>query len=86
MEYTNSVRNRLRRIEGQIRGVLDMLDESRDCRDVVTQLTAIRGAVDKSIASIVASNLEHCIRRDMEAKGATDEAVREAIDLLVRSR
>lgn len=53
MEYTDKAFNRLHRVEGQVCGVLDMMDKNRDCKDVVTQLSAIRSAVDKVMASIV---------------------------------
>ncbi|MGC5325030.1 metal-sensitive transcriptional regulator [Brevibacillus sp. SYSU BS000544] len=86
MIYDNSMKNRLRRIEGQIRGVLSMMEESKDCREVVTQLTAIRSAVDRSIGLIVASNLESCIRDEIGKGNNPDKIIKEAVDLLVKSR
>ena len=58
MEYGDHIRMRLRRIEGQIRGVLRMMEEGKDCKDVVVQMSAIRSAVDRAIAVIVCDNLE----------------------------
>ena len=86
MQYTNAMFNRLRRIEGQIRGVLAMMEEGRDCKDVVTQLSAVRHAVDKAIATIVVANLEFCLRKDIEEHAETHETVKQAIDLLLKSR
>lgn len=86
MEYTDKVFNRLRRIEGQIRGVLEMMSNDRDCKDVVTQLSAIRSAVDKTIATIVVENLETCIRRDMDEDKSTHDTVKQAMNLLLKSR
>lgn len=86
MIYDNSMKNRLRRIEGQIRGVLSMMEESKDCREVVTQLTAIRSAVDRSIGLIVANNLESCIRDEIGKGNNPDKIIKEAVDLLVKSR
>lgn len=86
MQYTDAMANRLRRIEGQIRGVLSMMDDKRDCRDVVTQLSAIRSAVDKVLASVVVENLESCIRQDLENNSDTRESVKEAMDLLLKAR
>ncbi|WP_036704988.1 MULTISPECIES: metal-sensing transcriptional repressor, partial [Paenibacillus] len=48
MEYDKGIKNRLKRIEGQVRGVLSMLEEGQDCREIVIQLTAIRTAVDRT--------------------------------------
>ena len=52
---------RLRRAEGQIRGVIAMLEDGRDCADVVTQLAAVSRALDKAGFKIVASGLQQCI-------------------------
>lgn len=53
--------NRLRRAEGQIAGVIRMLEAGRDCKDVVTQLAAVSRALDKAGFSIVSSGLKQCI-------------------------
>lgn len=86
MEYTDKMFNRLRRIEGQVRGVLDMMEKERDCKDVVTQLSAIRSAVDRAIAAVVVENLEECIRKDIVSGKPTGETVKQAMDLLLKSR
>lgn len=56
-----SVTNRLKRAQGQLSGVLRMLEEERDCADVVTQLAAVSRALDKAGFAIIAAGLEHCI-------------------------
>ena len=53
MEYNQDIKNRLKRIEGQIRGVLRMIEEEKDCKEVITQLTASRSAMDRTIGLIV---------------------------------
>lgn len=52
---------RLRRAEGQIRGVIAMLQGGRDCKDVVTQLAAVSRALDRAGFKIVASGLQQCM-------------------------
>ena len=52
---------RLRRVEGQIRGVIAMLESGRDCADVVTQLAAASKALDRAGFKIIASGLQQCI-------------------------
>lgn len=84
--YDDAIRKRLKRIEGQMRGVMRMMDENAPCRDVVTQLSAIRSAVDKSIAYIVAANLEHCLLNGEPESRERSRLVQEAVDLLMRSR
>lgn len=52
---------RLRRAEGQIRGVIAMLEAGRDCTDVVTQLSAVARAIDRAGFKIIASGLQQCM-------------------------
>jgi DNA-binding FrmR family transcriptional regulator len=53
--------NRLRRAQGQIGGVIRLLEEGRDCKDVVTQLAAVNRALDKAGFAIVSSGLRECL-------------------------
>jgi DNA-binding FrmR family transcriptional regulator len=55
--------NRIRRAQGQLGGVLRMLEEGRDCEDVVTQLAAVSRALDRAGFAIVASGLQECMAR-----------------------
>lgn len=52
---------RLRRAEGQIRGVIAMLEAGRDCGDVVTQLAAVSRALDRAGFKIISSGLQQCV-------------------------
>jgi DNA-binding FrmR family transcriptional regulator len=60
-DVMGSVINRLRRAEGQLGGVIKMMQEGRDCEDVVTQLAAVSRALDKAGFAIIASGLEQCL-------------------------
>ncbi|MFB9758860.1 metal-sensitive transcriptional regulator [Ectobacillus funiculus] len=86
MEYNQQVKNRLKRIEGQIRGVLHMMEQGQDCREIVTQLSAARNAIDRAVGVIVSSNLEHCVRESVEKGECTEHLVKEAVELLIKSR
>jgi DNA-binding FrmR family transcriptional regulator len=57
----DDVVKRLRRAEGQIRGVIAMLDDERDCADVVTQLAAVSRAIDRAGFRLVATGLQQCM-------------------------
>lgn len=84
MQYDKNVKHRLRRIEGQVRGVLKMMDEEKDCKDVITQLSAARNALDRTIGVLVSTNLIACVNEgNSEEK---EELVKEAVNLLVKSR
>lgn len=87
MEYDDKVKNRLKRVEGQIKGILRMMEEEKDCKDVITQLSASRTAIDRAIGVIVSANLVECIRQMDESENRTHEdIVNEAVNLLVKSR
>jgi DNA-binding FrmR family transcriptional regulator len=58
---TTDVISRLRRIEGQVRGLQRMLDENRDCADVIQQLTAARAALDRVGNVIITTGLRQCL-------------------------
>ena len=60
-DATKTAISRLRRAEGQIGGVIRMLEQRRDCKDVVTQLAAVSRALDKAGFSVVASGLKQCL-------------------------
>ena len=55
------VLNRLRRAQGQLAGVISMIESGRDCTDVVTQLAAVSRALDRAGFKIVASGMRQCL-------------------------
>jgi DNA-binding FrmR family transcriptional regulator len=69
---TGDVIKRLRRVEGQIRGVIGMLEEGRDCAEVVMQLAAVSRALDRAGFKVIASGLQQCVR---ESRDGTDQSV-----------
>lgn len=58
---------RLRRVEGQIRGIQQMLIDGRECRDVVTQISAASKAIDQAGFKLVASGLTYCLSNPEQA-------------------
>ena len=56
-----TVINRLKRAQGQLSGVLRMVEEGRECEDVVTQLAAVSRALDRAGFAIVATGLQQCL-------------------------
>ena len=69
-EVIDDLRKRLRRVEGQVRGVEAMLSEGRECRDVVTQLSAATRALEQVGFRLVASGLTYCIENPEEAEAS----------------
>jgi CsoR family transcriptional regulator, copper-sensing transcriptional repressor len=62
----DQLQNRLRRIEGQVRGVQGMVEDDRYCIDVITQISAIQAALDKVALGLLDEHARHCV---MNAEG-----------------
>ncbi len=60
-DQTQPVVNRLKRARGQLDGILRMLEEGRNCEDVVTQIAAVSKAIDRAGFSLVATGLKQCL-------------------------
>ena len=58
---SDDVMKRLRRLEGQIRGIQRLVEEGAECRDIVTQLTAAKGALDRVGFTLMASAMKECV-------------------------
>lgn len=78
----STIRGRLRRVQGQIGGAVRMIEDGRECEDVVTQLMAARAALDRVAALLVSTRVEECL--STMSKQRASAAVRDAITLLGR--
>ncbi|MFT3716779.1 MAG: metal-sensitive transcriptional regulator [Gordonia sp. (in: high G+C Gram-positive bacteria)] len=67
-EAVATILNRLRRAHGQLAGVISMIEDGRECKDVVTQLAAVSSALDRAGFKIVATGLRECMS-DSEPSG-----------------
>lgn len=65
---------RLRRVEGQIGGIVRMIESGRDCKDVVTQLSAASRALSKAGFAVISTGLRHCNTAENESR---DEDMRD---------
>jgi len=61
-ETVDDLTRRLRKVEGQVRGIQQMLADDRDCRDVVTQMSAARKALDQVGFNLVAAGMTWCLQ------------------------
>lgn len=68
--------SRLRRIEGQVRGVERMVEDDRYCIDVLTQISAVRAALDKVALGLLDGHVRHCVQEGYE-EGRADEMATE---------
>jgi DNA-binding FrmR family transcriptional regulator len=83
-EVKQQMHSRLSRIEGQLRGVQRMIDEERDCRDVVQQLIAIRSAVQSASLTFMQDVASECLmnQADQDNPAAQRELMTDLIKML----
>ncbi len=77
------LQNRLKRIEGQVRGIQKMIKEDRYCVDVLIQLSAIQAALKKVSMTMLEDHSKHCVADAMK-NGNGDEAIAEIMDVISR--
>jgi CsoR family transcriptional regulator, copper-sensing transcriptional repressor len=77
--------NRLRRIEGQVRGLQRMVEEDKYCIDILTQVSAVNKALQSVALGLLDDHLAHCVAEAVAQGGDTSaEKVREACDAIAR--
>src|SRR6202163_4038086 len=81
------LQTRLRRIEGQVRGIQNMVEEDRYCIDVLTQINASRAALESVALQLLADHTEHCVAEAIRSGGGSKKVkeLNEAVERLVRS-
>ncbi len=82
VEAKADMSKRLRRLEGQVRGVQKMLDEERDCREIVQQLAAVRAAAHQASLLLVRSYATECLMD--ESHETAQQAIEELVDVLTK--
>lgn len=75
---------RLRRIEGQVRGLQKMIDEEKYCVDVLTQVSSVMAALQGVGLIVLEDHIQGCVRSAIESGESGDQAVAELIDILQR--
>jgi CsoR family transcriptional regulator, copper-sensing transcriptional repressor len=71
------LKNRLRRIEGQVRGVQRMVDEEAYCIDILTQIASVVSALEKVGTILLKDHVEHCVKESIEHGEQADEKIEE---------
>jgi DNA-binding FrmR family transcriptional regulator len=78
------IQNRLRRIEGQVRGVQRMVDEEAYCVDILTQIGSVVSALEKGGTILLKDHVEHCVRKSIEKGEGADEKIEELTNAVER--
>lgn len=83
-EETKKIINRLSRAEGQIRGIQKMINDDKDCMDVMTQLSAVRSSIDRVMGMVVANNLKDCVENPDGDPAAQSKKLEQAINMIIK--
>jgi len=85
-EHKDEVLKRLRRIEGQVRGLSRMVEEERYCIDILTQISAVNNALKKVAVALLDDHINHCVTdASAETRRESVTEATSAIDRLLRS-
>ena len=76
--------NRLKRTEGQIRGIQKMIDGEKECIDIITQLSAVRSSIDRVMGMIVAENLKNCFEHPDKNPEDQAQKLEQAINMVIK--
>lgn len=76
--------NRLKRAEGQIRGIQKMITDGKECSEIIPQLNAVKSSVDRIKGIMVAENLKDCLGNPANDKETQDEKIARAIEMIVK--
>lgn len=76
--------NRLKRAEGQLRGVQKMLEEDQECFDIMTQLTAIRSSINSTMGLVIANKITEVLSQPDQDPSVQEEKINEAIKLIIK--
>jgi CsoR family transcriptional regulator, copper-sensing transcriptional repressor len=80
-QVSSDVVLRLKRIEGQIRGVQRMVEEGRQCGDVLTQLLAVRSSLDQVALQVFNEQIDHCLTPQGTVDEQTKRSLQESVKL-----
>lgn len=76
--------NRLKRTEGQLRGVQKMIEEEQACFDIITQLTAIRSSINSTMGLVIGEKIAQLIEEPEKDPVLQEERLNQAIQLIVK--
>ena len=71
----DAVINRLKRIEGQVRGLMKMIDEEKSCEEILIQISSVKSALHKTGQAILEGHLHHCVLEGVR-KGKEEETIK----------
>ncbi|MGT2896075.1 metal-sensitive transcriptional regulator [Streptococcus entericus] len=84
MDPKTNILNRLKRAEGQLRGIQHMVAEEQECIDIVTQLSAVRSSINRIMGLAISQKLMTCIEHPSDNPEEQERRLQQAIDLIIK--
>ena len=76
--------NRLKRAEGQLRGIQKMIEDEQECIDIVTQLTAVRSSINRTMGLVISNQITRALQDPNLDLDQQEEKLQQALDLIVK--
>ena len=76
--------NRLKRAEGQLRGIQKMIEDEQECIDIVTQLTAVRSSINRTMGLVISNHITKALQDPNLDLAQQEEKLQQALDLIVK--
>lgn len=76
--------NRLKRAEGQLRGIQKMIEDEQECIDIVTQLTAVRSSINRTMGLVISNQITRALQDPNLDLAQQEEKLQQALDLIVK--
>ena len=76
--------NRLKRAEGQLRGIQRMIEDDKECIDIVTQLTAVRSSINRTMGIVISNKINQIIENPVKDKEKQEEKLQKALELIIK--
>ena len=76
--------NRLKRAEGQLRGIQKMIEEEQECIDIVTQLSAVRSSINSMMGLVIAQKVQSCMENPSDNPEEQEARLQETIKMIVK--
>lgn len=86
LKYNKKMINRIHRIQGQLNGVIKMMEEEKNCKDVISQLSASKSSIQRLMGIIISENLVECVKMSEENSEDSQVLINEAVELLIKSK
>lgn len=83
-DHKDKLENRLKRIEGQVRGVQRMVDEEAYCIDILTQISSLIAASEKVAAMVLRDHVNHCVKESIQNEDQAEEKIDELVTAVER--